>query len=1104
MSVTSHHIEYSKTSRAKCHGTCNGSNIELGSLRYGQTISNEYGDTVQWRHWGCVTTAILGTLAAIPLGNFHGLNNLSSVDQQKVQRAIALRRVEPSNVSRTPAKASKAPTVIDLTQKKRKAPLEEVSSNAQASSSNQPTLTQDVEEAEEPVEDVREDLYCTMTTNVVGIQYYTGLVGSGEEAVLRREPENKYDRNAIQVKNMAGQQVGHLPRQVAAKLAPLMDRALVTPEVIIREGNLQGKAWNLPVTLKIYAAADKRDLLEPMLIWATPGQRGFTSRMRAPPPSSGPSNVPPPAKQAAQAAKNTEAQKSAELAQLLQGIEKVDDDKRRSAVLDVVCSVEDILELPLYPSPPSIESGELYVNLLKHQSQGLLWCLQHENPILPKKETDKPVQMWQLRKIDNKKSIYYNLAAHTPRALDSPPALGRGGLCADSMGLGKTLTMLALIVATRKDKLTNFSKSTLIVVPLSIMSNWEKQIKDHVVPGILTTVVYYGAGRSLSAKDLSGYDVVITTYQVLTGEHDLSAGDGPSKKKQRKDRSLFDVKWKRVILDEGHNIRNPKTKMARAACALNAERRWVLSGTPIINSPKDLGSMLTFLRVCQPLDDEDFFKRLLLRPLKNGLPSGSELLRSLMSQMCIRRTKEMQDKNGNYLVPLPPVEMLVVQVKLTDEARALYDEAERRVADRVQKLMNSTTTSFAQSHVLGLLTRLRQLALHPNLIPRSFLEELRRSDLEDEDKPSIELTPDLRVRLQSVLAQAIEDNEECAVCFDVLSEPRITPCAHCFCLACITEVISRDPKCPMDRRLLRQNDLVAPLPPTDALDLVEEESVMSEGRSAKIEQLVHLLTLTPAGEKSIVFSQFTSFLDKIAEAFEENDISYVRFDGKMSAQKREETIARFSVPLEEGAEPEQASSTQVSSTRRRPRASQRTINDDADVSVAVVDDNFVPGDDDDDDFVESDDDTAFTSKKKGKGKAKQRKTSSTRVFSGVNPKVMLISLKAGALGLNLTVANNVYLMDPWWQEGIESQAIDRCNRIGQKKNVHVYQLIAENTVESKVLEIQERKKKLIKEAFSGTKTKETQRQKKEARLQDLVELFGVRQQEAFALSQSQS
>ena len=111
-----------------------------------------------------------------------------------------------------------------------------------------------------------------------------------------------------------------------------------------------------------------------MLIWATPGQRGFPSRTRPPPPSSGPS-ITPPAKQGAQGAKSTEAQKSAELAQLLQGIEKVDDDKRRSAVLDVVCSVEDILELPLYPDPPSIDSGELTVNLLKHQVRYILLVL---------------------------------------------------------------------------------------------------------------------------------------------------------------------------------------------------------------------------------------------------------------------------------------------------------------------------------------------------------------------------------------------------------------------------------------------------------------------------------------------------------------------------------------------------------------------------------------------------------------------------------------------------------------------------------------------------------------------------------------------------------
>ena len=118
----------------------------------------------------------------------------------------------------------------------------------------------------------------------------------------------------------------------------------------------------------------------------------------------------------------------------------------------------------------------------------------------------------------------------------------------------------------------------------------------------------------------------------------------------------------RVILDEGHTIRNPKTKVARAVVALNASRRWVLTGTPIVRSSsyqsvdylfrtysrsilleyvwarnsyllvvdefkKDLGSILTFLKICQPLDNEDFYKRLLLRPLKNGEASGAELLR---------------------------------------------------------------------------------------------------------------------------------------------------------------------------------------------------------------------------------------------------------------------------------------------------------------------------------------------------------------------------------------------------------------------------------------------------------------------------------------------
>ena len=102
-----------------------------------------------------------------------------------------------------------------------------------------------------------------------------------------------------------------------------------------------------------------------------------------------------------------------------------------------------------------------------------------------------------------------------------------------------------------------------------------------------------------------------------------------------------------------------------------------------------------------------------------------------------------------------------------------------------------------------MLTRLRQLTLHRSLVPKSYLEELRLLDIEDENNATRQggalITPAERLRLQNKLFQIIEDNEECPVCFDFMTSPRITPCAHAFCLDCITGAIQRDPKCPMVR-----------------------------------------------------------------------------------------------------------------------------------------------------------------------------------------------------------------------------------------------------------------------------------------------------------------
>ena len=85
-------------------------------------------------------------------------------------------------------------------------------------------------------------------------------------------------------------------------------------------------------------------------------------------------------------------------------------------------------------------------------------------------------------------------------------------------------------------------------------------------------------------------------------------------------------------------------------------------------------------------------------------------------------------------------------------------------------------------------------------------------------------------------------------------------------------------------------------------------------------------------------------------------------------------------------------------------------------------------------------------------------------------KVFLISLKAGGTGLNLTAADYVFLLDPWWNPAVEAQAIDRAHRIGQKEKVFIYRFITKGTVEEKILNLQERKKGL---ADSLIKTEES-------------------------------
>ena len=91
---------------------------------------------------------------------------------------------------------------------------------------------------------------------------------------------------------------------------------------------------------------------------------------------------------------------------------------------------------------------------------------------------------------------------------------------------------------------------------------------------------------------------------------------------------------------------------------------------------------------------------------------------------------------------------------------------------------------------------------------------------------------------------------------------------------------------------------------------------------------------------------------------------------------------------------------------------------------------------------------------------KKRKEQVTKFQEDETIKAFLISLKAGGVGLNLTTADYVYIVDPWWNPAAEQQAIDRAHRIGQKRKVFAYKMICKDSVEEKILQLQERKKML--------------------------------------------
>ena len=294
-----------------------------------------------------------------------------------------------------------------------------------------------------------------------------------------------------------------------------------------------------------------------------------------------------------------------------------------------------------------------------------------------------------------------------------------GGCLADDMGLGKTLQTLTLLLKLKrlkkqiivpdisepanqlsifsndKNERENEQAASLIVMPTSLIHNWENEIKKFTPS--LKTYKHVGVQRkkSLNLKGIiSYYDIILTTYGTVRNDFNL----------------LSEHEFFYLILDESQNIKNSDSKTYQTITKLKAQHRLVLTGTPIENSLSDLWSQINFLNKGL-LGNQAYFKREFITPIeKKNDPEKQDKLQTLIRPFVLRRKKEEVARD------LPALTEQILYCEMSKGQKQAYEKEKAIVRNNI--LQNIENEGMAKSAIVVLqgLTKLRQLANHPSML----------------------------------------------------------------------------------------------------------------------------------------------------------------------------------------------------------------------------------------------------------------------------------------------------------------------------------------------------------------------------------------------------
>ncbi len=286
---------------------------------------------------------------------------------------------------------------------------------------------------------------------------------------------------------------------------------------------------------------------------------------------------------------------------------------------------------------------------------------------------------------------------------------GFGGCLADDMGLGKTLQAIAVLLRSKetqhpgkepaqdKGQLSMFENrkeklTSLIIAPASLMHNWKTEC-NKFAPG-LKVFTHVGSQRNRELTNFSYYDLILSTYHTV--RQDIST------------LSEFDFHY--IILDESQMIKNPSSKLYQSIIELKSDHKVVLTGTPIENSLADLWSQINFVNPGL-LGTLSFFKRSFVHSIeKKGDEKREAKLKELINPFILRRTKQEVARE------LPPIHEQIRYCDMADDQKRFYEKEKSAARNSLLENLEEIGLEKSSMVVLQALTRLRQIANHPDMV----------------------------------------------------------------------------------------------------------------------------------------------------------------------------------------------------------------------------------------------------------------------------------------------------------------------------------------------------------------------------------------------------